>query len=114
MNNKEVKSALSVTTFPSPIFRALKVNSDGYIEMFWGKYLNTRTQDLPLAYFDAGQFYWCKTKHFLKEKNLYSNKSKPVIIPRILAHDIDSVEDWTTAEKMFILLGLDKKNNHSV
>jgi len=113
ISRKEVKTAFAVTTFPSPIFRALRLNSNGFVEMFWEEHLNTRTQDLPLAYMDAGQFYWGKTNPFLKEKELYSNRSMPIIIPRVLVHDIDTLEDWATAEKIFIALGLNKPFNRT-
>jgi pseudaminic acid cytidylyltransferase len=104
----QVHAAIAVTSYPSPIFRALRLNSEGYVEMFWKEHLNTRSQDLPTAYMDAGQFYWGKTHQFLIEKNLYPRKAKPVMLPRYLVHDIDTLEDWETAEKIFIALSLDK------
>lgn len=104
----QVDTAIAVTTFPSPIFRALRLNPEGYVKMFWKEHLNTRSQDLPTAYMDAGQFYWGKSGQFLIEKDLYSEKAKPVILPRYLVHDIDTLEDWETAEQIFTALSLDK------
>jgi len=109
LKEENAVTAFSVTTFPSPIFRALKITSTGYIEMFWPDYRNKRSQDLPAAYHDAGQFYWGDTEKFLKEKALYTKKSVPVVLPRFLVHDIDTSEDWETAEKMFIALGLNNQ-----
>ncbi len=94
-------SAFSVTSFSSPVFRALKINSDGRLEMFWPDHLNTRSQDLPDAYHDAGQFYWAETKNYLKKQLFYSKDAIPVILPRYLVQDIDTPEDWETAEFMF-------------
>jgi CMP-N-acetylneuraminic acid synthetase len=72
--------------------------------MFWPEYLNSRSNDLPDAYHDAGQFYWCDTKKFLKEKIVFSSDSVPVILPRYLVHDIDTPEDWETAEILYMAL----------
>jgi len=94
-------SAYSVTTFPSSIFRALKINSQGRIEMTWPEYRDTRSQDLPQTYHDAGQFYWADANKYLIEKRFLSKDSIPIIIPRYLAHDIDNYEDWETAEKLY-------------
>jgi pseudaminic acid cytidylyltransferase len=97
-------TAFSVTTFGAPIFRAFKIGDDGHLQMFWPEYRDTRSQDLPNAYHDAGQFYWGDTKRFLREKVLYTKESVPVILPRYLVHDIDTVEDWETAEKLYLAL----------
>ena len=69
--------------------------------MFRPEHLNTRTQDLPEAYHDAGQFYWGKTSAFIENDSIFSEVSSPVIIPRYLAQDIDTPEDWTQAELFY-------------
>lgn len=76
--------------------------------MFWPQYLDTRSQDLPEAYHDAGQFYWADVKKYLQEGRFYSNNSVPVVLPRYLVQDIDTLEDWETAEKMYSALQMDK------
>ncbi|WP_291329279.1 pseudaminic acid cytidylyltransferase [Desulfovibrio sp. UCD-KL4C] len=106
LQNEEVLSTFSVTSFPFQIFRALKINSAGYLNMFWPEHETTRSQDLPDAYHDAGQFYWVRCRDFLLEPKLYTQKSKPVILPRHLVQDIDTQEDWETAELMYKLLNL--------
>lgn len=108
IKNKNATTAFSVTTFPYPIFRALKIGEDGRIEMFWPEHEISRSNDLPEAYHDAGQFYWGNTKRFLTEKKLFSSDSVPVILPRYLVQDIDTPEDWETAEKMYSVLQMDK------
>ena len=107
-----VSSVFSVTTFAYPIFRALGINSDGHLEMFWPEYEFTRSNDLSEGYHDAGQFYWLDTKHFLKTGKIFTKDAKPVILPRYLVQDIDTIEDWETAEKMFTSLqGNANQNN---
>jgi pseudaminic acid cytidylyltransferase len=97
-------SAIGVTTFPSPIFRAYKTNASGRVEMIWPENFNTRSQDLPDVFHDAGQFYWADTKKFLKEKSFLSSDAIPIFIPRYMVQDIDTEEDWMRAELLFTVL----------
>ena len=101
LKSKKASAAFSVTTFPYSIFRALKIVDHGRIKMFWPEHENSRSNDLPEAYHDAGQFYWGKTKKFMKVKALFSSDAVPIVIPRYLVQDIDTPEDWKTAEKMY-------------
>ncbi len=103
-----VSSVFSVTSFHFPIFRALRITEKGNIEMFWPEYELTRHQDLPEAYHDAGQFYWLRVEFFLKNERLYSSDAMPVILPRYLVQDIDTQQDWETAERMFKALQLER------
>jgi pseudaminic acid cytidylyltransferase len=102
---EKASAVFSVTTFPYPILRALKVAKTGRMEMFWPEYRLSRSQDLPEAYHDAGQFYWADAKRFLEEKSFLSKKTLPFILPRYLVQDIDTPEDWERAELMFKTLG---------
>lgn len=97
-------SVFTVTTYPASIHRALKIEADGRLAMFWPEYELTRSQDLPEAYLDAGQFYWLDARRFLAEKKIYSVDARPVIMPRYLVQDIDTPEDWLTAEAMYAAL----------
>ncbi|HDL08409.1 MAG TPA: pseudaminic acid cytidylyltransferase, partial [Desulfobacteraceae bacterium] len=108
LREKNAESCFSVTTYPFSIFRSLKINSQNRLEMFWPEYRETRSQDLLAAYHDAGQFYWADAKNYLKEKQFYSKDAVPVILPRYQVQDIDTLEDWETAEKMYSVLQMDK------
>lgn len=92
---------IPVTTFPFPIFRALKKSPKGTIEMVWPEHELTRSNDLPETFHDAGQFYWLKVETFMAEKRIYSKESRPFMIPRYRVQDIDTPEDWERAEKIF-------------
>jgi pseudaminic acid cytidylyltransferase len=92
--------AFSVTSFPFPIQRAVKINADGCVEMFYPENYLTRSQDLEEAYHDAGQFYWGRANAFLNEEVFFSPASVPVLLPRYLVQDIDTIEDWRRAEYM--------------
>jgi N-acylneuraminate cytidylyltransferase len=101
LKEDDIHFSFPITTFSSSIFRALKLTPNNRLKMFWPEHLDTRTQDLPEAYHDVGQFYWGKTDAFLKKKSIFTEKSSPVIIPRYLAQDIDTPEDWEQAELLY-------------
>ena len=93
--------AFSVTSFPAPIQRALRLTREGRVEMFHPELFNVRSQDLEPAYHDAAQFYWGRAEAWLQGKPLFSRDAAPVVLPRHLVQDIDTPEDWAAAEAMF-------------
>lgn len=90
--------AFTVTDFAAPIFRSFKQTAEGGIEMFFPEHFATRSQDLPVALHDAGQFYWGRPDAWLTGKRIFDRRSKPVQIPRWRVQDIDTPEDWERAE----------------
>ncbi|MEG4247515.1 pseudaminic acid cytidylyltransferase [Microcoleus sp. Pol10D4] len=90
--------AFSATDFAAPIFRAFTDTKEGGIEMFFPEHFLTRSQDLPRALHDAGQFYWGQPSAWLDGKRIFDRYSIPIIIPRWRVQDIDSEEDWIYAE----------------
>ena len=102
--NSRNNFAFPVTRFASSIFRALKLTQDNQLTMFWPEQIDTRTQDLPEAYHDAGQFYWGKAEAFLNSPSIFENESCAIVIPRYLAQDIDTPEDWDQAELIYKML----------
>ena len=111
MEEHNCTTSYSVASFPFPIYRGLRINDDGCLKMIWPEYEMTRSQDLPEAYHDAGQFYWIDCKKFIHNPRLYAVDSRPIILPRYLVQDIDTNEDWTRAEYMYQAMMLGKKDN---
>jgi N-acylneuraminate cytidylyltransferase len=95
--------AFSVTSYDFPIQRAIRLISGGRMEMFQPEYFSTRSQDLEEAYHDAGQFYWGRSDAWCSGKAIFGDHSSAVILPRYRVQDIDTVEDWECAEKLFKL-----------
>lgn len=93
--------AFSVTSFPFPVQRAIRINADGRVEAIWPENVFKRSQDLEEAFHDAGQFYWGKAEAFLDDEVIFSSVSVPVLLPRYLVQDIDTIEDWRRAELMY-------------
>lgn len=98
------EQAFTVTTFPSPIQRALRITSNGRITMFHPENYQVRSQDLEPAYHDAGQFYWAKGVSVLNSPSEFPDDAVPIILPRYRVQDIDTPEDWQRAELIFKVL----------
>jgi pseudaminic acid cytidylyltransferase len=94
----------TATSFGFPIQRAFRLDADGYCAMFQLEHYNTRSQDLPEAFHDAGQFYWGSPEAYRAGKIFFSADSKPYVLPRYRVQDIDTLEDWTRAEFLWRML----------
>lgn len=88
----------TATEYAAPIFRSFQAHPQGGIEMFFPEHFSTRSQDLPVALHDAGQFYWGWPDSWLAQKKLFDRHSSPIIIPNWRVQDIDTEEDWRRAE----------------
>lgn len=98
LDSGEWAYAFAVTEYSSPIFRSFSKLPNGGLEMFFPEHYLTRSQDLPTALHDAGQFYWGRPSAWTEGKNAFGFQSIPVILPRWRVQDIDSPDDWHRAE----------------
>jgi len=107
LKNSDAVYAFSVTSMPFPIQRTFKITEKGRCEMFFPEHYTSRSQDLEVAYQDAGQFYWQK---LFKTSNvpMFGKDSIPIILPRHLVQDIDTLEDWERTEKLYEILNRDR------
>jgi N-acylneuraminate cytidylyltransferase len=94
----------SATPFGFPIFRALRLGEGNTVSMFWPEHELSRSQDLPPAYHDAGQFYWGTAQAWLTKDHIFSSNSRAVVLPPHRVQDVDTPEDWLQAELKFHLL----------
>ncbi|MGE8144776.1 pseudaminic acid cytidylyltransferase [Pseudomonas frederiksbergensis] len=94
----------SVCDVGFPVQRALTLDDQGALTALYPEFRQTRSQDLPRAFQDAGQFYWGRSDAWLRGDVLYSTQSLPVILPRYLVQDIDTAEDWKRAEYLYAAL----------
>ncbi len=100
----KVDYVFSVTDYPFPIQRAIRITNNHRVEMFHPDYFNVRSQDLELAWHDAGQFYWGGADSWLAGKPIFSNHAAPIVLPRYRVQDIDTLDDWKQAELLFSIL----------
>ena len=107
LKNSDAVNSFSATSMPFPIQRTFKIN-DGRCEMFWPENFKKRSQDLEEAFQDAGQFYW-KNLHKQSKDVMFGKDSIPIVLPRFLVQDIDTLEDWQRAEILYEVLKRQKK-----
>jgi len=100
LRDSDAVNAFSATSMPFPIQRTFKLDDNGRCEMFTPEHYMTRSQDLEEAYQDAGEFYWSKLDKTSTEI-MFGKDSIPIILPRYLVQDIDTLEDWQRAEVMY-------------
>ncbi|RXK13617.1 pseudaminic acid cytidylyltransferase [Halarcobacter mediterraneus] len=100
LKNSDAKIAFSCTSMPFPIQRTFKITQDNRCEMFWPENFSKRSQDLEEAYQDAGQFYFDDLKKTSSEI-VFGKNSIPIILPRYLVQDIDTLEDWDRAQFLY-------------
>ena len=89
-----------IVEFPSPIQRSLKKKNNGFVSLMFDKYLFTRTQDIEVTYWDAGQFYWGKYKAWVKKIHMYT-KAIGYVVSDSRIIDIDTPSDWEKAEEIY-------------
>lgn len=94
----------SATTYAFPIQRALGLDDAGRLRMLQPEHMNTRSQDLPTVFHDAGQFYWGRADAWLDGTPIFGPRAGIVMIERHRVQDIDTPEDWRRAELMHQLL----------
>ncbi|WP_296662685.1 pseudaminic acid cytidylyltransferase [Paraburkholderia sp.] len=89
---------MPVTSFSYPILRSLQREPGGKVAMNWPEYVQTRSQDLPAAYHDVGQFYWFRPAALARDGTLLGQNTGSVVVPESQVQDIDNEEDWLMAE----------------
>jgi pseudaminic acid cytidylyltransferase len=104
---KEGKRLLKVTRadaviptvkFGYPIWRGLRKDETGMVQMIWQEHLNTRSQDLEENFHDAGQWYWFDVRRFLFNKKLFTHNTRAIELSPLEVQDIDTLHDWHLAE----------------
>lgn len=96
--------ALSISSFPFPVQRAIRMVADGSIDAMYPEHRLTRSQDLEPGWHDAGQFCWGTRQAFLNRLPVFAAHTIGVVLPRHLVQDLDTLEDWHRAELMHEVL----------
>lgn len=107
LTESDADVVLPIVCFSYPIQRSLKMivhDKEEKVEMFWPENYHARSQDLPPAYHDAGQFYCMKTESLLREKKLFCRDTRPLILSELEVQDIDNETDWKLAEIKYTML----------
>jgi pseudaminic acid cytidylyltransferase len=102
LESGEAPYAFPVLAYRSPIQRALRRKPDGDTAPLHPEFMQTRTQDLPPAYHDAGQFYWGRADAWLDGLPLHAH-ARTLVLDDADAVDIDTPADWAFAEALHSL-----------
>ncbi len=108
MQQEALSTVFSVTEFSYPIQRSLRFKENKVL-MNWPENLNARSQDLEAMYHDAGQFYWLRTEHFLREPKLFGENSSALVLDPLETQDIDTEDDWIMAELKYKMINKSKE-----
>jgi len=100
MKKNNADSIFPVVRFSYPIQRSLKIKN-GRLKRIYPKYKKSRSQDLMPTYHDCGQFYWGKTKSFLKQGSILTDNTIGIETSELEMQDIDYPEDWKIAEMKY-------------
>ena len=95
------------TEYAFPIQRSVTIDKDGYTKAIFPEKIEKRSQDLPTAYHDAGQFYWGVSEVWKNNTSIIEN-GRMMVLPKWRVQDIDNVEDWKRAELMYRILNKNK------
>jgi pseudaminic acid cytidylyltransferase len=91
-------SVFPIVPFTYPIWRGLRNNMGGEVNLVWPEYLNSRSQDLEEVFHDAGQWYWFKVDALKKYKKLFTDNTASIVLNPLEVQDIDNFNDWKLAE----------------
>ena len=100
LDNGNWNFVFSACEFPAPIWRSFDLDEKGGARMHFPGHYETRSQDLPRAFHDAGQFYWGRKEAWLQRLAILNGHSKPLMLPRWRVIDIDTEDDWQQAERI--------------
>jgi len=91
----------TATSFGFPILRAIGYDGSGKLGPLFPEHISKRSQDLPEAFHDAGQFYIGGAQRWLDNLPMFGPDSRMHLLPRHRVQDIDTPEDWLRAEWLF-------------
>ena len=98
LRSASVNAVFSAVAFSYPIWRGVVKKENDKVEMLFPEHVDSRSQDLPVVYHDAGQWYWLRSstvgQSLFDNAALYELNEEEV-------QDIDTLSDWQLAELKF-------------
>ena len=95
-----VDFVFSVTRYPFPIQRAVRLDGEGRVSMLHPELFSVRSQDLEPCFHDAAQFYWGTAEAWRRATTIFGPASVGLELPAHRVQDIDTPDDWLRAERM--------------
>ena len=94
--------AFAMTNLDPVVFRSFTQSDYGLVKMLFPENYSLRTQDLPSIYCDAAQFYWGKVESWQSDRPVIGADSIGMFIDSSRVQDIDTEQQWLSAETKFI------------
>jgi N-acylneuraminate cytidylyltransferase len=103
LSNSDADLVLPIARFSFPIWRSFKLEGDRVIYN-WPEYAPMRSQDLPPAFQDTGQFYFFRPEILQGSPLLVTDNSMGIEVDELEVQDIDTEADWRLAEIKYQLM----------
>ena len=103
LQSAQINYVSTVTSFPFPIQRSLSINELGLLEMSDPSFMMKHSQDLEPRFHECAQFWWALASTWEAELGMQT-QMKGIYLPRWMTQDIDTFEDWDSAEIKFSIL----------
>ena len=100
LQESSADTVLPIVRFSFPIRRSFRKDGDR-VSFMWPEFASRRSQDIPPAYHDAGQFYFFRPSILLDTNELITRNTVGIEMPALEVQDIDDEEDWHIAEIKF-------------
>ena len=112
LKKNNLNDSLKILKFnkKSYIFSAKKIDQNFFrgfffsknkIDLIFNSNYSKRTQELKNAYVDAAQFYLATVDTWIKNKKIFSQNSKFILLDKNASSDIDDISDWKLAESLY-------------
>lgn len=95
-----IEAVVPVTPFSFPPQRGFLIE-EGKVMLADPESFEMRSQDLATMYHDCGQFYWGRTRSFLKSGSMVPTSTVAYVVPETEVQDIDNLTDWELAEMKY-------------
>jgi pseudaminic acid cytidylyltransferase len=103
LKETDAEVVLPIAPFSFPIWRSFRREGDR-VYYNWPEFAPKRSQDLPPAYQDAGQFYFFRPEILRGSPLLVTENSVGIEVDELEVQDIDTEADWKLAEVKFRLM----------
>jgi pseudaminic acid cytidylyltransferase len=96
-------AVVPLVQYEYPVQRALWWR-EGTVQFADTRFRYSRSQDLEIAYHDAGLFYWIRTSRFLRQRTVFMAVTGGLSVDPRYAQDLDRPEDWEMAEMKYRIM----------
>jgi len=103
LKSKKSDYIFAATKNSFPIERCFYFNKNKQLTLVNKYNYFKRSQSFKPKYHDVGQFYWGKYDTWVDNSKFLNRNSSIYLLPNSKAQDIDNIEDWELAEKLYKL-----------